>query len=179
MKDIDAIAVAIGPGSYTGLRVGLASAKGFCYALQKPLIAVNTLEIIALDVIENIKKQSLDVEKIVFCPMIDARRMEVFTAVYDCSLNPIIRPTAKILDERSFLDILEKYPMVFSGTGMDKFKNICNHPNAIFVKADERAKSMATLAFRAYQFKDFANVAYIEPFYAKAFHSTQLVKNLK
>jgi tRNA threonylcarbamoyladenosine biosynthesis protein TsaB len=177
MKDIDAVAVAIGPGSYTGLRVGLASAKGLCYALQKPLIAVNTLEIIALAVIETAAANNLDIKSTLITPMIDARRMEVFTATYNFLLQNINTPVALILDENSFADQLNKQPIIFSGNGMPKFKNICHHPNAIFLETKHSITQLAKLAMEAYKIENFVDVAYTEPFYAKAFHSTQQVKS--
>ncbi len=177
MADIDAVAVAIGPGSYTGLRVGLASAKGFSYALQKPLIAINTLKIIALATLEAAVQQNINIENIIFCPMIDARRMEVFAAIFDSSLNMVEEPKAIILDENSFFNMLEKSKIIFSGNGMKKFNNICQHPNAIFIDAKHEVSHLAKLASAAYHEQHFADVAYLEPFYAKAFHSTQIIKD--
>ena len=107
MSDIDAISVAIGPGSYTGLRVGLASAKGFCYALQKPLIAINTLAIITLATIESLYQSDVRMDEKIYCPMIDARRMEVFTATFNHLLEIVETPVAMVLDENSFLEKLK------------------------------------------------------------------------
>lgn len=174
MLDIDAVAVTIGPGSYTGLRVGLASAKGFCYALQKPLIAINTLEIIALATIERF---GAGLKKEVYCPMIDARRMEVFTATYNGILEMIGTPVAMVLDENSFLEKLDNDKIVFSGNGMPKFKTICHHPNATFINVKYEISHLAKLAAKSYQNNTFENLAYVQPFYAKAFYSTQQIKN--
>ena len=168
LANVDAIAVSEGPGSYTGLRVGLASAKGICYALQKPLITINTLKIIAVSAIKAANKT---VANTVFIPMIDARRMEVFTAVYDQQLNILEEPSAKILDESSFMTLLNENPVIFCGSGSVKFKNICQHPNAVFSTEQHSAEDMSKLAFNALQEKNFANLAYSEPFYVKSFYS--------
>lgn len=168
LSDLDAIAVSEGPGSYTGLRVGLASAKGLCYALQKPLITINTLKIIAVSAINAVGDSA---ENYLFVPMIDARRMEVFTAIYDHHLQVIETPNAKILDENSFQSQLGQHSIVFSGTGSVKFQNVCHHQQAIFSKVQHQAADMSELAFNALEQKSFANLAYCEPFYLKSFYS--------
>jgi tRNA threonylcarbamoyladenosine biosynthesis protein TsaB len=168
LSDLDAIAVSEGPGSYTGLRVGLASAKGLCYALQKPLIAINTLKIIAASAIDSTKAIQ---NTVLYAPMIDARRMEVFTAVYDIRLNMIEEPNAKILDETSFQSILSENLVIFCGSGYVKFQSICQHKNAQFTKVQHQAKDMSMLAFNALKEKNFANLAYCEPYYLKSFYS--------
>ncbi len=167
LNDIDAVAVTIGPGSYTGLRVGLASAKGLCYALNKPLIAVSTLQVIALAAQSSANYPA----SVLFCPMIDARRMEVFTAVYDNALNEIIQPQAKILDESSFGDELKKSTIVFCGNGNIKLKNILPHPSAIFSEVSHNATHLSVLAHKFFALKNFANLAYSEPVYVKDFFS--------
>ncbi len=164
LKDIDAVAVTAGPGSYTGLRVGMASAKGICYALNKPLILINTLEILAFAT-----KQKNDQPNFIFCPMIDARRMEVFTALYDYSLNTKIEPCALILQQNSFFAELEKDKIVFSGTGVSKWKAICQHPNSLFSDIYDLAPAMAYLSFNYLLQHRFANLAYSQPFYLKEF----------
>ncbi|MGN6616446.1 MAG: tRNA (adenosine(37)-N6)-threonylcarbamoyltransferase complex dimerization subunit type 1 TsaB [Ilyomonas sp.] len=164
LKDIDAIAVVNGPGSYTGLRVGLATAKGLCYALNKPLLLLNTLEVIARGAMRNFKE-----ENFLFCPMIDARRMEVFTALYDSYLNAIMEPKAMILDESSFEELLKKNKIVFSGSGHNKLENIINNNNAVFTKHHHNVEDVASAASLAYEKKAFSNVAYSEPFYLKEF----------
>lgn len=170
LSDLDAIAVSEGPGSYTGLRVGLASAKGLCYALQKPLIMINTLKIIAVSAIKSIR-ESPNAYAYAYAPMIDARRMEVFTAIYDRNLNTIEVPKAKVLDESSFQSILIEKSIVFSGSGAIKFKSICHHPNALFTNVQHQSEDMSALAFNALEEKSFANLAYCEPFYLKSFYS--------
>ena len=132
IENLDAIAVTNGPGSYTGLRVGLASAKGLCFALNKPLILLNTLDVMASASIEEsgIGNKEL-VNETLFCPMIDARRMEVFTAVYDTNLNTIIAPCAMILDNQSFAKELANNTIVFSGSGSSKLQELNFGDNAI------------------------------------------------
>jgi tRNA threonylcarbamoyladenosine biosynthesis protein TsaB len=168
LSDLDAIAVSEGPGSYTGLRVGLASAKGLCYALQKPLITINTLKIIAVSAI---KSKGESANGYFFVPMIDARRMEVFTAIYDDTLNIIEAPNAKILDESTFQSILNESQIIFSGSGSPKFQSICRHQNAHFTTVQHDAEDMSTLAFNALKENNFANLAYCEPYYLKSFYS--------
>jgi tRNA threonylcarbamoyladenosine biosynthesis protein TsaB len=165
LSDIDAIAVSGGPGSYTGLRVGLSTAKGLCYALSKPLIMVNTLEIIALAAI---KKNDFKTG-FLYCPMIDARRMEVFTAIYDAGLNIVTPPQALILEENSFQTELGHTPVLFSGSGAAKAK-IIQHPNAFFTEIKYSTGEMAVLSSQAYKASFFANLAYSEPFYLKEFY---------
>ncbi|MEI8073991.1 MAG: tRNA (adenosine(37)-N6)-threonylcarbamoyltransferase complex dimerization subunit type 1 TsaB [Bacteroidota bacterium] len=168
LKELDAIAVTEGPGSYTGLRVGLASAKGLCYALDKPLITINTLKLIAVSAIN---EQALVASDYWFVPMIDARRMEVFTAIYNSQLALIETPSAKILDEHSFQLELEKKLLIFCGSGSAKFKAICQHPRAHFTTVQHDASDMSVLAFNDLISKTFANLAYCEPFYLKSFYS--------
>jgi tRNA threonylcarbamoyladenosine biosynthesis protein TsaB len=169
IDQVDAIAVSAGPGSYTGLRVGMATAKGLCFALNKPLVLVSTLKMMAA--------AALSETSSLICPMIDARRMEVFTAVYDHSLNTIVEPHNRILLQDSFAELLEKEVCVFFGNGSDKFKNIVAHPNAIFKQIEATAEQMTTLAYQGYQSKDFANLAYCEPLYTKEFFSPAHRKN--
>lgn len=161
-KQLSAIAVSAGPGSYTGLRVGMASAKGLCYALKIPLITINTLQLMAAAALPG---------DTLLCPMIDARRMEVFTAIYDNALHEI-QPTAPmILDEASFKETLERIPITFFGNGSAKFQNIIQHPNALFRNINVTAKSGVPLAYKAFKEKAFADLAYSEPQYGKAFFS--------
>lgn len=164
LSDIDAVSVAAGPGSYTGLRVGLASAKGLCYALNKPLLTINTLEIMAKSALLQIVNSS----EILLAPMIDARRMEVFTAVYDNTLQALFNPAALILNEASYKNELVK-KVLFFGNGADKWQNICDHPNAIFNPITTNPKALSTLAYRNLINNNFANLAYSTPFYLKEF----------
>jgi len=167
LNTLDAIAVTEGPGSYTGLRVGLASAKGLCYALQKPLITINTLKLMAWAAIcktENAKDFG-------FVPLIDARRMEVFTAIYNSQLQELESPNALILDEASYGSMLHNMPLIFIGSGAAKFEKVCQHTQAFFPKIQHGATDMSELANKAFNDSDFANLAYSEPFYLKSFYS--------
>jgi tRNA threonylcarbamoyladenosine biosynthesis protein TsaB len=163
LKELDAVAVTIGPGSYTGLRVGLASAKGICYALQKPLIAVNTLTVMA----HAVRNEPVSL----LCPMIDARRMEVFTALYRPDLSEVKKPAALILNEDSFLEELDLNPICFSGNGSGKFKKIMHHPHAVFSDQEFDVSDMAPLAEDHLQNRQFADLAYSEPQYLKEFYT--------
>lgn len=168
-NDIDAIAVSKGPGSYTGLRIGVSSAKGLCYALNKPLIAIDTLQAMAL----RMAKQTSD-KNLLFCPMIDARRMEVYTAIYNAS-NELIEPiSAKIIDENSFSQLLTKQKVLFFGDGAEKCKIIFEqHSNALF--NDDilpSATEINELALKKLNNNELEDVAYFEPFYLKDFIAT-------
>ena len=171
LAKIDAVSVSIGPGSYTGLRVGLASAKGICHALNKPLITVNTLEIMALAAVEFVKNSGQNELDAFFCPMIDARRMEVFTAVYTSSLQIILPPTAMVLEEDGFSEIRSKNPVFFSGDGSNKLKDIIKNENALFLQLSHSIAHLAMLAIKKFYANEFADLAYCEPFYAKPFYS--------
>ncbi|HEX6915067.1 MAG TPA: tRNA (adenosine(37)-N6)-threonylcarbamoyltransferase complex dimerization subunit type 1 TsaB, partial [Chitinophagaceae bacterium] len=160
-------------GSYTGLRVGLATAKGLCYALDRPLILLSTLQVMAAAAISHCTEHHADMaQDLLYCPMIDARRMEVFTAVYDGQLNAVMPPSAMILDEQSFRVIVKQHRVVFSGNGAGKFRNIMNESNAIFCDVQHDASSMQAIAEHHYLLKSFADKAYSEPFYIKEFFST-------
>lgn len=163
-QKLDAIAVSEGPGSYTGLRVGMATAKGLCYVLNKPLIAINTLQMMASAVQK--KHEGL------LCPMIDARRMEVFTAVFDQDLNFVLPPTNLILDESSFNDLLQANSILFCGNGAHKFQQIVKQPKAEFDFTEADASAMVHLSYKKYLGGEFADLAYSQPFYGKDFHSS-------
>jgi tRNA threonylcarbamoyladenosine biosynthesis protein TsaB len=165
--DIKAIAVTAGPGSYTGLRVGMASAKGLSYALNKPLITISTLKLWAAATIRQINPA----DKMLFCPMIDARRMEVFTAVYDHLLDPVMTALALVLNDLSYHELLDKHPIIFSGNGAAKWEKICRHPNASFMPLTEVEVAMANLSYIAFSKNQFADLAYTEPFYLKEFQN--------
>jgi len=159
---LSAISIAMGPGSYTGLRVGMSSAKGLCYALNKPLIGIGTLEIMANDISKRItNKEGF------FCPMIDARRMEVFTAIYDHQLKEVLPPTAMILDEFSFSSFLKTNPVYFSGSGSDKLQSLLTSQNAQFLSADSLPNSMSMLSDKRFKDADFSRLNIVEPFYIK------------
>lgn len=167
LNDLDAIAVAKGPGSYTGLRVGVSSAKGLCYALDKPLIAINTLEAMSLQLKSFFPEHLL-------CPMIDARRMEVYAAIFDATNNFVQSTQAVIMDENSFQDLLLEHRIVFFGDGAAKCEKLLgNHPNAIFQKKEVRpsAITIGELAAKAFQNEHFEDVATFEPYYLKDFMS--------
>ena len=160
---LSAIAVSSGPGSYTGLRVGMAAAKGLCYTLQLPLLAVNTLMLMA-----NSARLHTDA---LLCPMIDARRMEVFTAIYGHELEELLPSTNMILDENSFAARLNEERILFFGNGSEKFQGIIRHTNAIFKTVNTTAVDMISLSLEKFNRKDFTDLAYSEPFYGKDFHS--------
>lgn len=173
---LDAVAVSQGPGSYTGLRIGVASAKGLCYALGIPLIAVDTLQSMAY-LIKDTPHVALLAErnpKLLLCPMIDARRMEVYAAFYDMNLNEYRTTQADIIDESSYKEITQERPVFFFGDGMAKCKTVlASRANTYFV--DEffpSARGMFKLAQEQYKEKNFADVAYFEPFYLKEFQAT-------
>ena len=170
-KAIKAIAISAGPGSYTGLRIGVATAKGLCYGWDIPLIALPTLRILA----EQVTYEFTDIEYII--PMIDARRMEVFTAVYSHDFSPILGERAEILTESTFDTYLNKGKTIFLGDGITKFQAICKHKNAYFWQNKfPSAKQMGRLALEKYQAQAFEDIAYFEPFYLKEVY---LVKNEK
>jgi len=163
LQQLDAVAVSEGPGSYTGLRVGMATAKGLCYVLKKPLIFINTLQMMAVAA----QNETADL----ICPMIDARRKEVFTAVFDRHLNFILPPINLILDETSFFDLLQHHSITFFGNGSPKFEPLMKHPNAVFKSFEINALLMVPLSHLKFVKQDFADLAYSEPFYGKDFHS--------
>lgn len=175
-SDLDAVAVSKGPGSYTGLRIGVSTAKGLAYALGIPLISVDTLSSMVAGVKQShpFENESPAQDKpICLCPMIDARRMEVYTAVFQSS-GEIIEPiTAKIIREDSFREILEQNRVAFFGNGAAKCRDVLQHPNAIFLEGIETSAGyMVSLAESAWQQKSFEDVAYFEPFYLKDFVAT-------
>ncbi len=166
---VDAVAVSSGPGSYTGLRIGVSEAKGLCFGLGVPLISVPTLELLTCAAMF----RNFFEEEVLYCPMIDARRMEVYSAVYDNALNCVGAVGAYIIDENSFADFLENHKVVFFGDGSTKCQSVITHPNAIFVdKVVPLATDMLALAERAYRNGKFEDVAYFEPFYLKEFVAT-------
>ena len=160
MEELDAVAVSKGPGSYTGLRIGVSAAKGLCFSTDVPLISIPTLESLAHKIEEEATIVSL----------LDARRMEVYSAVYNANKEQIRDTRAEILDETSFSEYLDKGPVWFVGNGVEKFEAICTHPNANFVLGElPSANEMASLANMKFENKDFEDVAYFEPFYLKDF----------
>lgn len=172
LSAIDAVAVSIGPGSYTGLRVGLSSAKGLCYALQKPLIAIKTLTLMAYASQQTIKSIAQS-ESYFIVPMIDARRNEVFTAAFDAQLNSIELDKSLILSENSFLELLSVSPVFFTGNGAEKWQSQCHHDNAHFKSVSWHAGDMANMSEEAFNEKVFVPVDRATPFYLKEFYNTQ------
>ena len=166
---LSAVAVSKGPGSYTGLRIGVSTAKGFCFALDKPLLAVNTLEAMAFQV-----KDFYD-DTHLLCPMIDARRMEVYCQVLDNQMNVIAETEAKIIDELSFSELLSEKKIVFFGDGAAKCQAEITHKNAVFLNTEihPSAKTVGLLATKSFEKSLFENVVTFEPFYLKDFVGTQ------
>ncbi len=171
LADVEAIAVTSGPGSYTGLRVGFSSAKGLCYALQIPLITISTTEVMSAAALSVIGQQPGENGAFFLCPMIDARRMEVFTAVYSSQLKEIAANSAMILETGSFTDLLQHAPVYFFGNGADKWKSICRHPNARFIEVIWNAKDMIQQANTRFNNGSFTSLAYSVPDYGKDFHT--------
>ena len=172
---LDAVAVSCGPGSYTGLRIGVSMAKGICYGRNVPLIGIPTLEVLSVPVLlyHELPEDAL------ICPMIDARRMEVYAAIYDRALNVRREISADIVDENSYLEFLEKHPVYFFGNGAAKCREKITHPNAHFIDdIHPLAKMMFPLAEKAIAINDYKDVAYFEPFYLKEFVASQPKKLL-
>ena len=168
-KKLDAVAVSSGPGSYTGLRIGVSLAKGACYALDIPLISVPTLDLLA-DEVRRTKNLPLNA---LICPLVDARRMEVYTALYDADCTMLHPVLAVIVDEKTFEQELKNHPIWFVGDGAEKCSTIIRSENAIFDgQIVPLAESMVPLAERLYQARKFEDVAYFEPFYLKDFVAT-------
>ena len=169
---IDAIAVSIGPGSYTGLRIGLSEAKGLAFGLNVPLIGVNTLQLLTVSTMFN---HFIEEDKVLYIPMIDARRMEVYTAAYNTALEPILDPQAMILDEHSFEHLLgQGYELVLMGNGSDKARQVLSRSGISFVEGVKPvAVDMMALAEKAYREQNFIDVAYSTPLYLKEFQATK------
>ena len=173
-SDIDAVAVSHGPGSYTGLRIGVSAAKGFCYALDIPLIAIDTMKALTNTALQKLAGQEGLVSpaaiEAVFCPMIDARRMEVYYALYRYDLLPMQETRAEVIEENTFSKILEDYKIFFFGDGAGKCRNLINSCNAMFI--DDiwpSAIGMPQEAEQKYEQGEFVDLAYFEPFYLKDF----------
>ncbi len=172
----DAVAVSLGPGSYTGLRIGVSMAKGVCYGRNLKLLAVPTLKLLSVPVLlvhDDLPEDAL------LCPMLDARRMEVYTALYTRALQPVEDVHARVVDADSFRAQLDAHPVYFFGNGATKCKTVINHPNAHFIDdIVPLAKHMSPLAERAFLNEEFESVAYLEPFYLKDFEATVSKKPL-
>ena len=181
IADCDAVCVSMGPGSYTGLRVGVSTAKGLCFGSGKPMLAVGTLDTLVAqagipgqdweDVNEGISYRYI-------IPMIDARRMEVYTAVFTPEGRQITETAPAIIDENSFSKELEEGSVLFIGDGAGKCADVIRHPNAHFLQCHPKASAMLSPALKAYKEKRFEDVAYFEPFYLKEFVATVSKKKL-
>jgi tRNA threonylcarbamoyladenosine biosynthesis protein TsaB len=163
-SELDAIAISDGPGSYTGLRIGTSTAKGLCYALSKPLIRVSTLKSLAIQAAWKTPISDNDL----LCPMIDARRMEVYCSVFDSTYTEMLSVSSKVVDENSFIDLLAKHKMIFFGDGSEKCRIILSHPNAVFIQGIVcSAASMISISYQKYLQKKYADTSLYEPFYLK------------
>ncbi|MBW6498895.1 MAG: tRNA (adenosine(37)-N6)-threonylcarbamoyltransferase complex dimerization subunit type 1 TsaB [Bacteroidales bacterium] len=174
VKDLDAVAVSQGPGSYTGLRIGVSAAKGICFALDLPLLAVDTLQAMAKICLEEKADELAHCPAtelpLLLCPMIDARRMEVYHALFDDRLNTVEATQAKVIEENAFSAWLEKHRMAFFGDGASKCRPLLQHPNAlVFDDVFPSVKGMMAQAFEKFSAGEFVDVAYFEPFYLKDF----------
>lgn len=164
---LDAVAISMGPGSYTGLRIGVSMAKGLCFGTGKPLIAVPTLQALALSVSSRLQEDAW------YCPMIDARRMEVYTALFDKQNQTLTETKAEIIDEHSFADLLANHKIYFFGNGSDKVKNTLTAPNACYIEQVETsAGNMPEISEQRFTQGLLEDVAYFEPFYLKDFIAT-------
>lgn len=167
-RELDAVAVSIGPGSYTGLRIGLSTAKGLCFSLSKPLIGINTLEILAVKAL--FKSMEWEGNEL-YVPMVDARRMEVYTAIYDAALKPLMEPQAVILEPNSF-DGFKNRKLIFIGDAVEKAKTAIDHKDARWIPSYPLATDMNALAEKALREGKFLDLAYSTPFYIKNFQAT-------
>ncbi|WP_045689546.1 tRNA (adenosine(37)-N6)-threonylcarbamoyltransferase complex dimerization subunit type 1 TsaB [Hymenobacter sp. AT01-02] len=170
LADLAAVAVSDGPGSYTGLRIGAAAAKGLCYALDIPLVAISTLQSMA----HQVASVTARPEQFLFCPMLDARRMEVYAALYQCTGAEVLAPAPLILDADTLAEQLAHQSLLFFGSGAAKFQAlVAEHPRAGFLTGIEpSAVAVGALAVEAYRRQDFRSVAYYEPFYLKEVYTT-------
>lgn len=167
IKKIEAVSVSAGPGSYTGLRIGVSTAKGICHSLNIPLLGIDTLR----SMTQAVQLKYKD-EKMLYCPMVDARRMEVYCAIYRRELQTVLEPGARIIDKDIFSAYIESSPVIFFGSGAEKCRALLEHKNAL-VLTDflQTAQNIVPLASDAYHKKTFADLAYFEPFYLKNFYS--------
>jgi tRNA threonylcarbamoyladenosine biosynthesis protein TsaB len=164
LKDIGAVAVAKGPGSYTGLRIGTSTAKGLCYALNVPLIAVGTLELLAF------QGNNFNTDHALLCPMIDARRMEVYCLLADENLRIIEPVSARVVDENTFAELLETNRVLFLGSGSQKCREVIRHPNAIFLDGVQAlASALGVMADEKFKSGEVENLMNFKPFYLKEF----------
>lgn len=174
LQELSAVAVSGGPGSYTGLRIGTSTAKGLCYSLDIPLLEVSTLYGLAAQVIA----ATPNPERYLFCPMLDARRLEVYTCLLTHELKEVEPIAPVVLDEHTFKEKLERQPIIFFGSGAAKYKEMVNtEANVLFVDGVlPNAKTIGALALPKYEQKQFEDVAYYEPFYLKDVYITSAKK---
>ena len=170
ISELSAVAVSEGPGSYTGLRVAMSTAKGICYALQVPLIVINSLKLMAANAV---RIAGSEVDQI-YIPMIDARRMEVFTAAYNSSLQELMAASPIVLSAESFSQLKGATPLVFTGSGASKWMKLCTLEGAIELPLEMSGQTFLELALEKMERKEFADLAYAEPFYLKEFFNNQL-----
>ncbi len=169
INSIDAVAVVNGPGSYTGLRVGLASAKGICYALNKPLITIGTLPLMAQSALRHLLHE--DLSNTLLCPMIDARRLEVFTAIYNTNMDVILPAQARILSDDSFVATLLQNKILFFGDGAVKYEAMNKHVNAMFAGLYNNSEAFCQMSYSSFMIENFTALAYSEPLYVKEFYN--------
>jgi tRNA threonylcarbamoyladenosine biosynthesis protein TsaB len=175
IKKLDAVAISKGPGSYTGLRIGMSVAKGICYALNIPLISVNSLQILCIGLIQSGKLKNIgdSNSEIILCAVADAKRMEVYNALFNLNAEFISEIEATTINDNSYKEKLDSGVVVFFGSGVGKCKSVIQHQNACFIENfNPHASFMISLAFDSYLQKKFEDVAYFEPFYLKDFVAT-------
>jgi len=170
MCEISAVAVSGGPGSYTGLRIGVSTAKGICYGLDIPLIAVDTMRVLAV---------SRQIGQGYIIPVLDARRMEVYQAVFDRAYERVKPTISQVLEPGTYREYLDEGKVVFVGDAVGKMQEVIRHPNAVFVEHYPSAREMGRLSYRQYLKEDFVDTAYFEPFYLKDFIAVAPVSKLK
>ena len=173
-QDLNAVAVSQGPGSYTSLRIGVSTAKGLCYGTGKPLIAVGSLQSLAALAVQQGNVQPNDM----LCPMLDARRMEVYTALYNAQCEPQSEVTAQVATEDSFAEILKKQRVLFFGSGAEKCRGVLQSSNAVFLSVQASARGMVKMAEQKFAQQQLEDVAYFEPFYLKDFVAIKSTKKL-
>ncbi len=184
LSELSAISISKGPGSYTGLRIGVSVTKGLCYGLDIPMIAVSTLQAMAIHCRNSLAQRNDVISPValeaIYCPMIDARRMEVYAGLFDHNIEPIQDIQALIIEPDSFCEVLDGHKLLIFGDGAEKCRSMLTRPNAIFIDGiRSSAKGMVALAYEKFLHSDFENVAYFEPFYLKDFVAgTPKVKGL-
>ncbi len=169
LSNLDAVAISAGPGSYTGLRIGVSTAKGFCHAINKPLLAISTLQSMVSPLLSHYNDAETQ-----FCPLIDARRLEVYTAIYSKDGLEVLAPQPLILEEGSFDKFLDKNNVVFFGSGLEKSKPYLRHPRSFFFDAHQQLSSnMCALSYKHYVNEKFEDLGYYQPNYLKPYYSSK------